>query len=189
MRRTPRFGSTVALVALAIALVASPTWGTEVATLGTPAPESAASPAPTPPASESDSLLAYATCMRENGVEMDDPRFDANGDLIGGLGKDADGAIDTKDEVFIAAQQICGETLAALKPVLDPAAEAEQMERLLAYATCMRKQGIDFPDPGLDGSKFAGAADKSDAGSEEFVAADIVCDAALGSEAADKAAK
>jgi hypothetical protein len=183
IRPASRLGVAFALVALTASVLAAPSSATEVASLGTPGPESAASPAPTPVTSESDSLLAYASCMRENGVEMDDPRFDATGALIGGLGKDAGSGIDSKSEIFLVAQQICGETLAALKPAVDPEVEAEQMELLLDYAACMRGQGIDLPDPGLDGTKFAAAAARSDTASDKFIAADIVCGDAFGSKA------
>ena len=30
---------------------------------------------------------------------------------------------------------------------VDPEQQAEQNEQLLAYAECMRREGIDFPDP------------------------------------------
>ena len=51
-------------------------------------------------------------------------------------------------------------------------------------AGCMRDQGLDWPDPAADGSKFAGSDVKIDKKSPEFQAAFEVCDEALAAEAA-----
>jgi hypothetical protein len=183
-----RNGAHRRVIATVVALVAFILWSipagaTEVASLGAPSPEASASPAPAGELSEQDGLLAYAECMRDNGVQMDDPRFDANGDFVGGLGKDADANIDSKSDTFIAAQQVCAASLAALKPTVDPVAQAEQTELALRYAACMRELGLDFPDPGADGSKFAGSENKLDFASAEFQAANEVCGAKLGIDA------
>ena len=137
-------------------------------------------------------MLAYAQCMRDNGVEVTDPVFDTSGGLVGGLefegGKDA-GPKDTKDEGFQAATKACSEVLVASKPAADPALHAEQTEAALRFAVCMREQGLDWPDPAPDGTKFAGAYIEIDKKSAEFQAAYEVCDDELAAEDESGASK
>jgi hypothetical protein len=172
-----------------IALAASPALA-QVATLGSPPPEAEASSAPAEELSEHDAMLAYAECMRDSGVEVTDPIFDDSGNLVGGLeferGKDA-AAKDTKSEDFQVATEACGDFLVAFKPALDPALQAEQTEAALRFATCMREQGLDWPDPAPDGTKFAGAEIKIDKKSAEFQAAYGVCDEELAPDAVEPA--
>jgi hypothetical protein len=147
----------------------------QVASIRTPGPEAGASHVPADELGPQEGMLAYAACMREHDIDMDDPRFDANGTFVGGLGKDSDADVDPKSEAYQAAQEACGSTLAALKPALDPALQAEEIESLLRFAACMRDHGLEFPDPGFDGSKFAGAGSKLDKASPEYLAANEVC--------------
>jgi hypothetical protein len=69
-----------------------------------------------------------------------------------------------------------------MKPALDPALQAEQTEAALRFAACMRDQGLDWPDPAADGSKFAGSDVKVDKKSPEFQAAFEVCNEELAVE-------
>jgi len=92
-----------------------------------------------------DALLAYAKCMRANGVPaFPDPNF--NGD--GGVSLDMPDGTDAK--VAAAAQETC-------KGFLPNGGEADKADpettaKLLAYAKCMRAGGVpDFPDPAADG--------------------------------------
>jgi len=125
-------------------------------------------------------LLAWAGCMRENGVEMDDPQFGLDGELVGGLGKDGTGQkADAKSELYQLAGEACSDQLAAFKAPPDPEQLAEQTEQLLAWSACMREQGIDMPDPNADGS-YADYDWKLDLKGDEYVAADEVCREASG---------
>ena len=130
-------------------------------------------------------MLAFAACMRENGVEVGDPRFDASGNLVGGL----DFAKGNGDEAFIGAYEACTEFLVALKPALDPAQQAEQTEAALRFARCMRDQGLDWPDPAPEGAKFAGADIKIDKKSPEYATAFEVCDEELAIDGQEEVTK
>lgn len=166
-------GIAVAGFGLAVVAGTTPTALAQVATLGTPPPDAEASAAPVEALGEQDAMLAFAACMRENGVEVGDPQFDASGNLVGGLdfGKgEAKG-----DETFDSAYAACTEYLVALKPALDPVQQAEQTEAALHFARCMREQGLDWPDPAPDGAKFAGADVKIDKKSPQYAAAFEVC--------------
>ena len=88
-----------------------------------------------------DAALAYAQCMREEGVDMPDPEVGEGGlKLVGPKG--------VTPEKMRAADGACRKHLEAIKP--PEASEEEQAEfreEALAHAQCMREHGIDMPDP------------------------------------------
>ncbi|MDR1294344.1 MAG: hypothetical protein LBK59_05225 [Bifidobacteriaceae bacterium] len=95
------------------------------------------------PLSMADAAQKFVECMREQGVEMDDP--DQGGGIK--LHVDPDSA-----ELTEAAQAIC-------QPIMDQAEadapdtggrDEEQYDKLLAAAQCMRDKGYDYPDPQMD---------------------------------------
>jgi hypothetical protein len=103
-------------------------------------------------------LVQYTKCMRDNGVKMDDPVLDADGN--GGVTVQNDP--DADPATFKAAGAKCG-------PLLDGGdGESEQMdpadvEALRKWAKCLRENGLaDFPDPGPDGSIGQQALDPND---------------------------
>ena len=166
-------GLLVALVILSAAMGA--TAAAQVATLGSPAPDASMTPEASPVPDGQQALLDWAACMREQGVDMDDPVFGLDGELLGGLGKDGSGSqIDTKDPSYALAAEACDALLAAFKAPPDPQQLAEQAEGLLAWAACMREQGVDLPDPNPDGS-FADYDWKVDLKGSDYTAADEAC--------------
>ncbi|HVW44919.1 MAG TPA: hypothetical protein VHC18_26580 [Amycolatopsis sp.] len=98
----------------------------------------ATSAAATSTASDEDQALAYVRCMRENGVNMPDPK---TGD--GGTGFTIpDGVDKTKVD---AAQEKCKSLLpngGAPRPV-----SAEDLDKQRQVAKCLREHGVDVPDP------------------------------------------
>ena len=79
-----------------------------VATLGSGA--TAGTTVASTPADTQESLLSYAKCMRADGVEMNDPTFDANGNATGG-GFGRDSGIDPRSDAFQTAQEACGDLI------------------------------------------------------------------------------
>ena len=118
-----------------------------------------------------DAMVAFAKCMRENGVDFPDPG--SGGGLM--IGPDSD--IDPEAPEFKAAEAEC-------KPILDEAEDsmpkpsedelAAMRDQMLAFAECMREEGIDFPDPtfGEGGRIEAPAGDRED---PDFRAAEETC--------------
>ncbi len=182
-------GLALASIGLAAVAETTPTAQAQVATLGTPPPSPQASTTPTPELSAEDSLIAYAACMREHGIETDDPQFDVDGNLVSKPAFKAALKSGEGDETFAAAQADCGDYLVAMKPALDPALQAEQTEAALRLAACMRDQGLDWPDPASDGSRFAGSDVEIDKKSPEFQAAFEVCGDELTAEDASGASR
>jgi hypothetical protein len=88
-----------------------------------------------------DAQLAFARCMREHGVDMDDPQPGERGIRLA-IPK---GVTPEKAE---EANQACRKHLDAVKPPeLSEEQQKEAREAALAHSRCMREHGIDFPDP------------------------------------------
>jgi hypothetical protein len=162
-----------------------------VATLNEPG--ASASPGASPAASTDpqDALLAYTRCMRENGVDMPDPQVVEDGDgrmgfSIGGPGDDSGGRQPSKEE-FEKADTACRHFLADM--VQDkggPQMSAEDQDKVLAFARCMREHGVDMPDPDFSGGGVMikggpgdGARPDFDPSSDEFQAAQEACQSLL----------
>jgi hypothetical protein len=131
----------------------------------------AAAAANTPQAREK-AFLDYAQCMRDNGVDMKDPTFDANGRPQ--FGTATNGANDTNgtnggggglfgtqaqrnDPKFQKAQQACRSKLQGIggfqgqaRSNQTPQQQAQFRQDLLAFAQCMRANGVDMKDPTFD---------------------------------------
>lgn len=83
--------------------------------------------------SDHDKMLGYAQCLRENGLEVEDPRPGEGVRLQG------------KDEDVEPALQACEDLEPAGAVVDDPEAARDDM---LQIARCMREHAVeDFPDP------------------------------------------
>lgn len=105
---------------------------------------------PTEPAADKNrqAMLDFARCMRKNGIDMPDPKFDGGRVTmaIGGPGQKID------PSKMDAAQKACAKYQEAIKgPELSEEDSAEFKEQALENARCMRANGVeDFPDPTFD---------------------------------------
>lgn len=150
--------------------------GPSIASLASPAANASASTGGSSIASSQQALLDYAQCMREQGVDMPDPRFGADGRPVFGS---LFAGLDTSSPEYQAAYQSCSQYLQGVSFVSDPAQRAEQQARLLAFTQCMRADGIDIPDPqpnpaaGPGGGLFGGS--DVDVTSPEYQAAYQAC--------------
>jgi len=117
----------------------------QVASLSTPDPDAAATEAPTEAIDGQQAILEFVSCLRDNGLDIPDPQFGPEGVRF------ADPAVmagfDFMSRDFLDAMEACQHLLEALQPEVDPEQQAEQNEQLLLFAECMRREGIDFPDP------------------------------------------
>jgi hypothetical protein len=95
---------------------------------------------------EREAALSYAQCMREQGIDMPDPRFGEDGTIV------HDTPEGDRDELR-AAQRACRRYRhgGGRAPSEEERQEQQEMlERAVAYAKCMREEGIDVPDPTTD---------------------------------------
>jgi hypothetical protein len=132
------------------------------ATTGAPAPGASASATPSGAYAQA---LAFAQCMRDNGLpDFPDP------DPSGGLGVGGT-TVDRGSAQYQNAIEACQD----LRPAGTDQGETntEQLDKMRAYAACIRQNGVpDFPDPGPDGfdpSTFANNDDPA------FVKAQEAC--------------
>ncbi len=120
-----------------------------VATLKTaapPAPSASVAPAGGEDASK-QAFLDYARCMRENGIDFPDPRFDAEGRFMVAANAAALVGLDLGSDEYRSANRACQGTLEGLAISSTPAEQAELRDALVEFAGCMRENGIEMPDP------------------------------------------
>lgn len=140
-------------------------------------------------------MLDFAACMRDQGVEIEDPTVDADGNVqFGGLrgAGGEDGEFDR--EAMRAASEACSEQLEGVALGFGGRGEFDQTElqdTMVEYAACMRDNGYDMADPDL--SNFGPGAEgepgegggggpfgQIDRDDPDYVAAHDVCGDILG---------
>jgi hypothetical protein len=104
-------------------------------------------------------MLDFASCMRDNGVNMPDPTFDASGNPQGGfIGRDS--GIDPRSTEFQTAQQACGDNLQGITLGRGPAGRFDRtaiQDGFNSFTACLRDDGLQVDDitlgdgPGADG--------------------------------------
>jgi hypothetical protein len=167
----------IAVLGMSVALLATACGSgsnasAQVASLGS---TTGTSPDTTSPVNTQDALLKYAACMRENGIDMPDPTFDADGNPTGG-GFGRNSGIDRSTTEFQTAQKACGDLLQGVQlgGLGRNSADREKIQNSLNdFTACLRDEGlavddITFGPPGgaaggangaaPDGSVPAGAA-------------------------------
>ncbi len=105
--------------------------------------------------SAEDQALAFAQCMRDNGVDFPDPTVDADGapNFDGAFGRGQDGGFDPQDTSFQDAMTACGDLMEGLSvgPGSRDVDSDAMNEALYAYTQCLRGEGLDVGDITLDG--------------------------------------
>ena len=133
-------------------------------------------------ASDEETLLEFAACMRDNGIEdFEDPTFGADGAPEFSLRGASSGSEADRDEMR-AAFEVCQEHLEGLAFGPGSIDVTEVEDTLVDFAACMRDNGYDMPDPDLSnfgqgggegGGLFGGQLDREDA---DFISALEACE-------------
>lgn len=167
----------LALVLVAAAGCGQKDAGSEIASAGGKKPNADAA---SKKESEKGDPEKFAKCLRDNGVDV---HIAQGGEASGGqvkveAGKGATGEAKAGDpKKFEEAHEKCKK----YAPVGDGAAQLseEDKKKMLEHARCMRKEGIDMPDPTFDGKgSFAMRIPKDE---KKFEAALKKCGGAEGS--------
>jgi hypothetical protein len=107
--------------------------------------------------------IAFTECMRENGVEMEDPTVDADGNVMPGRptelpepeeGENGERIVAQAGEVseeLRAAFEGCGDLLEGTAFGFTDVDQTELQDQLLELAQCLRDQGLEVADPDLSG--------------------------------------
>jgi hypothetical protein len=114
-------------------------------------------------ADREQALLDFARCMREQGVPIQDPQVDSQGNLQLQPGQGGLGAVDraTLDK----AREACQQHLEGVTQGFTPEDQTQVQDTLVKYAACMRENGYDMPDPDFSqggGRGFFGNIDQDD---------------------------
>jgi hypothetical protein len=124
--------------------------GNGVASVGQGDGSSGSSSTPTSTLSEQDQMVAFARCMRQHGVAMKDPTPDAHGNFritIGSGGPGKAKRTQGPDQKTQKALQACQKLAPGGQQKLSPADKQRLQDAALEFARCMRKHGIEVPDP------------------------------------------
>ncbi len=109
-----------------------------------------------------EALLAYASCMRDNGIDMPDPTFDADGNPTGGGfgGGGNNSGIDPRSTEFRTAQTACSSHLQGLAFGGRRGGNFDRQaiqDNLNKFTACLRDNGLTVDDvsfgrpPGAEG--------------------------------------
>jgi len=138
-------------------------------------------------------MLEFAQCMRDNGLDMEDPTVDEDGNfrMMRPSGGGEGGAFEPADrEAMQAAREACSQYLEGIAQGFNRPDMTELQDLMLEYAACMRENGVDMPDPdfadtGESGGQGPGArlgfnSGDFDTSDPTFQAANEVCQEIFG---------
>jgi hypothetical protein len=114
-------------------------------------------------ADREQALLDFARCMRDNGVPIKDPQVDSQGNL-----RLQPGQVDNVDQATLErARAACQEHLEGVTQGFTPEDRTRLQDSLVKYASCMRQNGYDMPDPDFSQGQgavrgFFGSLDQDD---------------------------
>lgn len=156
--------ATGVVLVLALSACGGDSSGAEVASLGS-SPTGNATGDSVADVDSQEAILAYAACMRENGVDMADPTFDAEGNMSGG-GFGPDSGLDPSSDEFQTAQTACGDLIEGVEfgrgggggGGLDRDAIQTAMND---FTACLRDEGLEVDDITMGGGAGGGAPDGS----------------------------
>ena len=114
-----------------------------------------------------EAMLAFTACLREEGMEIEDPEFDEDGDFRF-RPADASGEGDFDREAFEVARTVCDEYLEGSTIGFQQEDRSEMDDMLFEYAACMRDNGYDMADPDVSTSTEPGQGGGEDGKSSPF---------------------
>ena len=130
-----------------------------------------------------ESVLAFTACLRDEGLNVDDPGVDEEGNLVPPTPHAIAG--ETLDMAAVhSAFDVCQRFLDDVTFGLSTEDLSEREDELLAFAVCMRDNGYDMPDPDFSGDGHTGAGpfgDAVDTDDPAFQTAVQSCEGIIGS--------
>lgn len=133
-----------------------------------------------------EAMIAFAQCLRDNGIDVDDPVVDADGNpQLPPIEFEFEAEVEPGEEPGdFSLPENQAAAFAECEPLLEgivmtgtgSGTETEFEDAFLEYAQCMRDQGIDMPDPEFDdGIIVMGGGDTDMQDIDEFDAAHDTC--------------
>lgn len=132
-------------------------------------------------ATDEEQVLAFAQCLRNEGLDVDDPTVDAEGNVdVRSMFRSLGGGQGGPPEGFEEAFDACGDLVEGLSLGRGAGIDETELEdTLLEYAQCMRDNGFDMPDPDLSGGSGPGIFGQIDTDAPAFEAAQDACEDVL----------
>jgi hypothetical protein len=100
-----------------------------------------------------EAAIEFASCMRDEGVDMPDPEFDEDGGVMfqQGIASGDDGPSLSDRQAMDDAFEACGHIMenAGIGPGDGPD-RAEMEDQVLEFTQCMRDEGVEMDDPDFD---------------------------------------
>ena len=136
---------------------------------------------------QEEALLALTACMRENGVEIEDPTLDADGNVVFSFRRGAGPQDEGFDrEAARAARDACSELLEGVTLGFRDGDQTDFQDDLFEYAACMRDNGYEMDDPDFGNFQpggggqgepggFRGPFGEIDPDDPDFIAANEAC--------------
>jgi hypothetical protein len=129
-----------------------------------------------------ESVLAFTACLRDEGLNVDDPGVDAEGNLVPPTPHGT--AAETLDMAAVhSAFDVCQGFLEGVTFGLSAEDLTGREDELLAFAVCVRDNGYDMPDPDFSDNGHTGAGpfgDAIDTDDPAFQTAAQSCDGIIG---------
>lgn len=101
-------------------------------------------------------VLAFAACMRDHGVDMEDPTVSADGTIEFGFRAGGGAASDIDRGALRDARDACSEHLESVTLGFRRGDDSEIQDLMFEYAQCMRDNGYQMDDPDFSGFGPAG---------------------------------
>jgi hypothetical protein len=105
-------------------------------------------------ASPEDAVMAFTVCLRDEGLDVEDPIVDDQGNLRPPRLRDI---ADLDRDVIETAFEACNEYLDDVAFGLDSEDRTEREDELLIFAACVRENGYDMPDPDFSTPRSPGS--------------------------------
>ena len=129
-----------------------------------------------------DAVLAFTACLRDEGLDVDDPAIDEEGNLVAPTPHAL--AAETLDISAVhSAFGVCRGFLDNVTFGMSTEALSGREDELLAFAVCMRDNGYDMPDPDFSDNGHSGDGpfgDAIDTDDPDFQTAAKSCDDIVG---------
>lgn len=116
---------------------------------------------------EEDQALEHRKCLREQGLDIPEPKPGENG-----MGVTIDGGSKSKQEMEKAFKACQDKAVGGGPKELSQA----EKDKMVAFARCMRKNGFDMPDPKFDGGMAQAMPAPKDSEMKKFEKADKACE-------------
>jgi len=146
----------VGLVLSAMALTACSGLETKLGDSAEAAEDSGGATTGGPGMADEEVILDFYQCLRDNGIDVEDPDLSGSGGGVRVGGGPGGGAIDPNDPEQMAILEDCRDETGLGGPggalggsFGDNLADTEA---LIDFASCMRENGVDWPDPTAEGS-------------------------------------